>query len=240
MLIERLLFIPVNIEPPDGYIFLQLGLRGFGMLGRFCFRSCLVGTLSAASLLLVFNASQASAKEHKAYGSTIVINAPPEVVFEAIRKQRNSVEQHRTLEKFDGKIAVINEKLENVPIYGKVDCKWQETEDPYKRIDYKMLSSTKFKEGFGSWVLTPSADGKSTTLEFTSYTDSGLMVPFSGELTKMESMKTSKLRLQHIKEVSEDMQKHGGVPAADGASKAGKSGKPDKTDKSDKQNNADK
>jgi hypothetical protein len=203
------------------------------MLGKIPFRSCLIGTLSAASLLFVFNATQVSAKEHKAYGSSIVINATPEVVFEAIRRQRNSVEQHRTLERFDGKVAVIKEKLENVPIYGKVECEWQETEDPYKRIDYKMLSSTKFKEGFGTWLLTPSADGKSTTLEFTSYTDSGLMVPFSGELTKMESMKTSKLRLAHIKDVAEDMQKHGGVPASDSA-KSGKNPKTDKQDKSDK------
>ena len=178
------------------------------------FRSLLLVNLSALCMISGFAVTGAEAKDHKAVGSTIVINAPPEVVFEAVRKQRNSVEQHRTLEKFDGKVAIIKEKLENVPIYGRVDCTWQETEDPYKRIDYKMLSSTKFKEGFGSWIFTPSADGKSTTLEFNSYTDSGLMVPFGGELTKMESMKTSKARLAHIKEVSEEMEKHGGVKGA--------------------------
>jgi hypothetical protein len=166
--------------------------------------------IAATATLLLFNSTvmPVVAKEHKTVGSKIVIAATPEVVFEAVRKQRDSLEQHRTLEKFDGKVAVIKEKLENVPIYGKVDCVWEETEDPYKRIDYKMLSSTKFKEGFGSWILTPSADGKSTTLEFTSYTDSGLMLPFGAELTKMESMKTSKLRLEHIKQVAEDLEKH--------------------------------
>ncbi|MES6523952.1 SRPBCC family protein, partial [Cutibacterium acnes] len=160
----------------------------------------------------------------------ITIAATPEVVFEAIRKQRNSTEQHRSLEKFDGKVAVIKEHLENVPIYGKVDCVWEETEQPYKRIDYKMVSSTKFKEGFGSWILTPSADGKTTTLEFDSYTDSGLMVPFGGELTKMESMKTSKARLAHIKQVAEDMQKHGGLKDA----KAEAKGETEKSEKSEK------
>jgi hypothetical protein len=178
--------------------------------------------LSAVGLLLTSSVGTVIAKEHKAVGSSITIEAPPEVVFEAIRKQRNSTQQHRSLEKFDGKVAVIKEHLENVPIYGKVDCEWEETETPYKRIDYKMLSSTKFKEGFGSWILTPSADGKSTTLEFNSYTDSGLMVPFGGELTKMESMKTSKARLTHIKEVSEDMQKHGGVKGVKAETKADK------------------
>jgi len=150
----------------------------------------------------------AEAKEHKAVGSNIVINAPPEVVFEAIRKQRNSEEAHRKQVSFDGKTAIIEEKMENVPVYGKVDCTFEETEFPYKRIDYKMLKSTKFKESFGSWILTPSSDGKSTTLEFDSYTNSGLMIPFGGQITEMESKNTGKKRLQHIKEVSESMAKN--------------------------------
>jgi hypothetical protein len=169
-----------------------------------------VNSLCKAALvvaLLVSGVTSVEAKEHEAVGSKIVINAPAEVVFEAIRKQRNSTEQHRHLESFDGHKAVIKENMENVPIYGKVECTWEETEDPYKRIDYKLVTSNKFKGGFGSWVLTPGPDGKSTTLEFTSYTDSGLMVPFAGTLTKNESMKTAKTRLDHIKEVSEAMEK---------------------------------
>jgi hypothetical protein len=188
-----------------------------------------VNSLCKASLLvalLVFGVSSVEAKEHEAVGSKIVINASPEVVFEAIRKQRNSTEQHRHQESFDGHKAVIKENMENVPIYGKVECVWEETEDPYKRIDYKMLKSTKFKSGFGSWVLTPGPDAKSTTLEFTSYTDSGLMVPFAGTLTKNESMKTAKTRLEHIKEVSEAMEKeHPAAKAADKDAEKGKSAK---------------
>jgi hypothetical protein len=168
--------------------------------------------------LLLSGVSGVEAKEHEAVGSKIVINAPAEVVFEAIRKQRNSTEQHRHLESFDGKKAVIKENMENVPIYGKVDCTWEETEDPYKRIDYKLVNSTKFKGGFGSWVLTPGPDAKTTTLEFTSYTDSGLMVPFAGVLTKNESMKTAKIRLEHIKQVSEAMEKE--HPAKENKDKA--------------------
>ena len=145
-----------------------------------------------------------SIAKQEAAGSNIDIQASPEIVFEAIRKQRNSTEQHRTLKSFNGKVAVIEEKMENVPVYGRVDCVYEETEDPYKRIDYKMLSSSKFKSGFGTWTLTPAQDGKTTNLEFKSFTDSGL--PFMGGLTKMESVKTAKVRLQHIKEVAEAMQ----------------------------------
>ena len=172
--------------------------------------NALANSLCKATLvvaLVVTGAAHVEAKEHEAVGSKIVINAPPEVVFEAIRKQRNSAEQHRHQESFDGHKAVIKENMENVPIYGKVECLWEETEQPYKRIDYTLVKSSKFKSGFGSWVLTPGPDGKTTTLEFTSYTDSGLMVPFAGTLTKNESMKTAKIRLDHIKEVSEAMEK---------------------------------
>jgi hypothetical protein len=149
----------------------------------------------------------AQSKEHVATGTNIVIDAKPEVVFEAIRKQRNNAESHRHLESFDGKVAIIKENMENVPLCGKVECFFEETEHPYTRIDYKMLRSSKFKAGFGSWILTPSADGKSTTLEFDSYTDAGLMIPFAGEFTKSQSMDNAKKRLKHIKEVSEQMQK---------------------------------
>jgi hypothetical protein len=187
-----------------------------------------VNSLCKAALLVAllgFGVSNVQAKEHEAVGSKIVINAPAEVVFEAIRKQRNSTEQHRHQESFDGHKAVIKENMENVPIYGKVECLWEETEDPYKRIDYKLLKSSKFKGGFGSWVLTPGPDGKSTTLEFTSYTDSGLMVPFAGTLTKNESMKTAKIRLDHIKEVSEAMEKEHPTKASDKDAEKGKSAK---------------
>ena len=188
---------PVALNYP---LSLQMELQMNRRVNSLCKAAVLVA-------LLVSGVSSVQAKEHEAYGSKINIDAPAEVVFEAIRKQRNSAEQHRHLESYDGHKAVIKENMENVPIYGKVECLWEETEDPYKRIDYKMLKSTKFKDGFGSWILTPGPDGKGTTLEFVSYTDSGLMVPFAGMLTKNESIKTSKTRLAHIKEVAEAMEK---------------------------------
>lgn len=130
----------------------------------------------------------------------ILIKAPPEVVFEAIRKQRTS---NKTLESYDGKVAVIKEELENVPVYGKVECVWQETEEPYQRIDFKMLSSSKFKESYGAYILTASNDGSSTTLELQAHMDAGLMIPFAAELTKASTAKDSKHRLEQIKKVAE-------------------------------------
>jgi hypothetical protein len=109
-------------------------------------------------------------------------------------------------------VATIKENMEGVPIYGKVECVWQETEVPYERIDYKMLSSDKFKWGYGTWILTPSADKKSTTLELRSFLDTGLRIPFAGEITKMGASKDSKVRLERIKKISESENNTGPEP----------------------------
>ncbi len=134
----------------------------------------------------------------------IVINAPPEVVFEVLRAQRNTDDKQRQLESFNGKVAIINENLENVPMYGKVNCVWQETEDPYTRIDFKMLSSTKFKESHGAMILTQGQDGKTTTLELQVQLDPGITIPFAAEITKRTTSQDAKDRLGKIKLLAEE------------------------------------
>lgn len=132
----------------------------------------------------------------------IVIKAPAEIVFEAIRKQRSS--GSRSLESYDGTRAVVKEHLEGVPVLGNVECVWEELEQPFARIDFKMLSSSKFKESHGAFILSPSGDGKSTTVELQAHMDAGLNIPFAAELTKQSTSKDSKLRLEKIKKVAEE------------------------------------
>ena len=137
----------------------------------------------------------------------IQIKAPPELIFEAIRQQRSCKEKHRVLQSYDGKIAVVKEEIHGVPVYGKVECVWQETEQEFSRIDFKMLSSTKFKESHGAFICQPAKDGKSTILELQAHMDAGLMVPFAAELTKASTSKDSKARLEEIKLAAEQMAK---------------------------------
>lgn len=137
----------------------------------------------------------------------ILIKAPPHLVFEAIRKQRSSKEKHRHLQSYDGRIAVVKEELHGVPVYGKVECVWQETEEEFIRIDFKMLSSTKFKESYGAFIFQVSGDGNATTLELQAHMDAGLMVPFAAELTKASTSKDSKARLEEIKKAAEQLAK---------------------------------
>lgn len=132
----------------------------------------------------------------------IVINASREAVFEAIRRQRDG--NHRKLQSFDGRIAVIKENLEGVPVLGSVECIWQETEDPYNRIDFVMLSSTKFKESHGSFILSDSQKN-ATTLELQVHMDTGIAIPFATEIAKASTTKDSKHRLERIKKVAEEI-----------------------------------
>jgi hypothetical protein len=162
--------------------------------------------LLLSTLLLVLvsvNAPAFAAKAQKPLTASIQIGAPPQAVFEANRNSRDSVAMHRKLLSYDSKAARIKENLEGVPVYGKVECLWEETEYPFEKISYKMLSSDKFKSGSGTWILTASADKKSTNLELQSFLDTGLHIPFATEITKMAASKDNKVRLQHIKEAAE-------------------------------------
>jgi hypothetical protein len=163
----------------------------------------IIRVLVSAMLVLLACTQVQAGKPGKPLSASIEIAAPPKTVYEAIQKTRDSVEMHRKLLSYDGRLARIKENLENVPIYGDVECIWEETEIPFERIDYTMVSSDKFKSGSGSWILTPSVDHKSTTLELQSYLDTGLHLPFAGEITKMGAAKDNKIRLQRIKQVAE-------------------------------------
>jgi hypothetical protein len=154
-------------------------------------------------LCLFCTFSCAIAASHKTVTAQIEIKAPPEAVFEAIRKERNDETLHRKLESYDGKTAIIKEHLENVAIYGQVDCLWQESEEPYKRIDYKLLSSNKFKEAFGHYDLVAEHDGKSTLLEMESFIDAGMNIPFAAEMTRLNAAKDARVRLERIKKAAE-------------------------------------
>lgn len=152
----------------------------------------------------------ALAKEQKPISEKIDINAPEKFVFEAVQKQRNNEQAHRKQISAEGDNFRIDEKMEGVAIYGKVHCIWEEKEIKPHRIDYKLIESDKFKAGFGSWIMTPSADGKSTHLEFQSFLDTGLKVPFAGEITKMAAHSDAKTRLERIKKLAEDEAKNEG------------------------------
>jgi hypothetical protein len=170
-------------------------------------------TTPAAFACAFLIALSAFAKNQNYVSEKIVINAPPEYVFQAIRRQRDDSQRGRSTISFDGKTAKIDDKMDGVAIYGKVHSVWEETERPYEGLDYKMLSSDHFKSAEGHWILTPSADKKSTTLELQCLMDSGLKIPFADGITRLNLSKDSKERLKRLKSWAEEDYKNGVKPS---------------------------
>ncbi|HEY9679745.1 MAG TPA: SRPBCC family protein [Drouetiella sp.] len=160
----------------------------------------LSATLSAIVMLSLTSPALAKGK---AVVEVVRINATPQAVFEAIQSYRNSSALHRKLVSYDGKSAVVDEQLENVPVLGNVHCTWVEKEVPYQRIDYSMMKSDKFVSGSGSYVISQSA-GDCCTLELRSELESGVKIPFAKEIGAVAAHKDMKLRLAQIKRMSEN------------------------------------
>jgi len=185
-------------------------------------RQNLVSTATLLALACTFVVTLSAFAKNKTYVTEkILINTPPEYVFEAVRKQRTDSKRGRSLISFDGKTAKIDDKMEGVAIYGKVHNVWEETEKPYEGLDYKLLSSDHFISADGHWILTPSADKKSTTLELQCLLDSGLKIPFADNITRMNLSKDSKERLKRLKEWAEEDYKNGVKPATPAIKKEG-------------------
>jgi hypothetical protein len=153
----------------------------------------------------------ACAKNQNFVKNSIIVNAPPEYVFQAIRKQRDDASRGRSTVSYDGKVAKVDDKMQGVAIYGKVHSLWQEVETPYTQVDYSMLSSDHFKSATGHWILTAAPDKKSTTLESQILMDSGLRIPFADAITRNNLNNDSKERLARLKKWAED-DYNNGVP----------------------------
>lgn len=155
------------------------------------------------AVILAVHAPFALARGQKTLSESIEIDASPQTVFETIRKYRTCDLHHRQLVSFDGKKALIKEDLDDVPIYGKVHCLWQESEVPYQRIDYTLVNSDKFTSGGGSYIVQAGKVNGTSTLELDSALVSGLHVPLANEITECAERKDMKVRLQLLKQMAE-------------------------------------
>lgn len=169
-------------------------------------------TLALASSMVWMTASSAFAEQmqtqklasatkqcHKAHHakSSLLIKAPPEVVWSAILDvpESDDMAYSKQLER-KGNVAIIEEKYVKLPIIGDAIAVIKQTEDPYKRIDYELVRSDKFKALEGTWVLTPMDNGKHTLVELSSYTDAGVPIPrFIIDITTKQRVKG---RLQEV------------------------------------------
>ncbi len=132
-----------------------------------------------------------------------VINAPPELVWTTVHEERKNdpdLAYSKVLEQGEHECR-LEQKFVLIPVIGTSVCEMHNSEVPYKRIDYKLLKSDRFKAMEGSWVLTPTNDGKQTILELSTHLDLGIPVP-RGMMNSVTSKKLAK-RLGNVKRMAE-------------------------------------
>lgn len=139
-----------------------------------------------------------------AISGSVLVNACPTVVFDAIKKSRYQEPARRKVVQADDKSAVLEENFKGLPILGDVNCRYKEVEFGQKRIEYQILASDKFKSFDGAWEVEPVQDGKATLLKLSSHVESQIHVPFAKQITAVGTRKDIKRRLNHIKEFVEN------------------------------------
>ena len=136
----------------------------------------------------------------------ILINATPEVVWNAVHEERQSdpdLAYSKVLTQEQNRLT-LEQKFAFLPVIGTATCVMLNEEVPFQRIDYRLLKSDHFKVMEGSWVLTPHQEGRATILELSTYLDLGYPVPRAF----MDGITSQKLqrRLSSVKVLSEKLQ----------------------------------
>jgi len=133
----------------------------------------------------------------------IKIAAPSNIVWQVVHEERKhdpDIAYSKTISEGDHEF-LLEQKFALIPVIGTSVCQMHQKEVPGSRIDYKLIKSDRFKVMEGSWVLTPSADNLSTTLELSTTLDLGMPVPRN--VINHITAKKLERRLAHIKEMAE-------------------------------------
>lgn len=150
--------------------------------------------------------SEQKANGHRWVTARILIKANPHVVWDTVHEERSrdpDLAYSKVLSAGKDQ-ATLEQKFSLIPVIGTAVCVMKDTEVPYERIDYSMVSSDRFKAMEGSWVLSPGEDANTTYLELSSYCDIGLPIP----RPMIESVTAKKIqrRLGNVKQMAESTQ----------------------------------
>lgn len=158
--------------------------------------------IALAMLSLVSPAMAATDTDNDTVFSTVMVSASPQAVFEAIQMQRQ-VDPARKQVSYSGAEAVIDENFSGLPVIGSAKCLYKEVENSPARIEYRMVSSNKFKRFEGCWTLTPVDGGRKTELRLSTYLETGVHVPFARQITNCSVRKDVLRRLSRVKNLAE-------------------------------------
>lgn len=152
--------------------------------------------------LLVSPAMAAGNTQSDSVFSTVMVEASPNKVYEAIKMQRQ-VDPARKQVSYSGAEAMIDEDFSGLPVIGRAKCMYKEIESSPRSIEYYLVSSDKFKRFEGCWTLTPLDGGRKTELRLSSYLETGVHVPFARQITNNSVKKDVLRRLGRVKVLAE-------------------------------------
>lgn len=141
-----------------------------------------------------------SEAKNKGVSSSVVIAAPPHVVWVAVADQRKTdpdLVYSKVLSRA-GNVVTLEQKFGKLPMLGEATATIRADEVLHQRIDYRMIKSDKFKDMSGSWILKP-INKNQTHLELTNFVDTGLPQFLVNQVTK----KKVKQRLDNVKLAAE-------------------------------------
>lgn len=144
---------------------------------------------------------------HKSLTMRIVINAPADLVWDAIRENRLSDPdvQYSKSTPLSETVRILEQKYVAIPIFGATTCKLKVEENKLRRIDYNLISSDRLKEFEGSWILASSEEPGQTELCLSNHLKLNLPIP--QRLIDAFAEPKMKARLLWVKELAESKKK---------------------------------
>lgn len=145
---------------------------------------------------------------HRWIKARILIRASSHVVWETVHEERKKdpdLSYSKVLTQDENNQSTLEQKFALIPIIGTATCVMKNSEVPFERIDYSMLSSDRFKAFEGSWVLSPGVEPNETYLELSSYCDMGLPFVPRGMIEGVTGKKLQR-RLDNVRTMAEATQ----------------------------------
>ncbi len=133
----------------------------------------------------------------------IKVKAEPRVVYECIRALRNEPDSNVKELKSTEREATLEERFTKLPIVGSATCTYVEKYTCDKEVEYKMVSSDKFKAFEGKWELKDLPEEKATDVSLKSFVMLDLPIPFLRQITNTQTIKEVKDRLVEVKKLAE-------------------------------------
>jgi hypothetical protein len=151
-------------------------------------------------------AGYCSTTSHPMIVSSINIRANPTLVWKTIRDPALRKCFHRkVISSCDHKF-VVEDTFPGIPVIGSTTCIFNETEEPFERVEFALVKSDRLKQFEGFWTLTPINGGKETNLQLSAFCDCGINLPFARCLTNSTVHRFMNAELAETKETAESME----------------------------------